>query len=228
MDDDAVANFTGITGTTPEVARRVLDMCGGDAEQAIMLWFNDEDLQRSMQNPSAAAPPTSSSAAEPQSSASRGRPAASSARIGREDTRGVIHLDSDDDDEADFQSHPAASRSRSANAMDIDSDDEENTADVAARVARTAQEDEDAAMAKRLQEELYQQPGMGDALGEDGVRAPIARTTETLVAPGGPYMGGDDDEDDAHAIMLEQLRRREIARRAGESRPILSTCRTDG
>jgi UBX domain-containing protein 7 len=213
MDEDAVAEFAGVTTTTPEVARRVLDMCGGDLEQAIMLWFNDEDLQRSM----TAAPTVASTTADP--AASRGRPpAAWSSRLGREDTSGVIHLDSDDED-ADFAPQPRGPNSRVTEAMEIDSDDsneDEDTVDQVTRVARTAQEDEDAAMAQRLQEELYAQQPAG-AVDADGVRAPIARTTETLVAPSGPYMD-DDDGEDRHEMMLEHLRRRELSRRAGKLR----------
>ena len=73
-------------------------------------------------------------------------------------------------------------------------------------------------MAKRLQEELYGEGGHGSGFGSgpgaDGVRAPIARTTETLVAPdpswaggGGGGGGGGDDEDDLGSAILSQLRR---------------------
>ncbi|PLB36645.1 DNA-protein crosslink repair co-factor UBX5 [Aspergillus candidus] len=51
----------------------------------------------------------------------------------------------------------------------------------------TAFED-DAAMARRLQEEMYGAPGHENP---DDVRAPMARTTETLVGPGADYDDGD-------------------------------------
>ncbi|KAK0748389.1 hypothetical protein B0T21DRAFT_279195 [Apiosordaria backusii] len=96
----------------------------------------------------------------------------------------------------------------------LDSD----TEDVAG-VARAAQEDEDAAMARRLQEEFYGASGSGaqgsgGGLDDDGVRAPMARTTEVLVAPGG-YDEGD------HESVLSQIRARNAAARvrAGANNP---------
>ena len=59
--------------------------------------------------------------------------------------------------------------------------------------------EDDAAMARRLQEEMY---GGGDA--EENVRAPMARTTETLVGP-----EADFDDGDMHASILGQLRARQ-------------------
>lgn len=48
------------------------------------------------------------------------------------------------------------------------------------------EEDDDEAVARRLQEELYSDAGM--SAGNGGVRAPIARTTETLVGPDEDYL----------------------------------------
>ncbi|RAK99693.1 DNA-protein crosslink repair co-factor UBX5 [Aspergillus ibericus CBS 121593] len=59
--------------------------------------------------------------------------------------------------------------------------------------------EDDAAMARRLQEEMY---GAGDS--EESVRAPMARTTETLVGP-----EADFDDGDMHASILGQLRARQ-------------------
>ena len=65
------------------------------------------------------------------------------------------------------------------------------------------------AMARRLQEEMYSEnPASGD-----GVRAPIGRTTETLVGPDASW----GLEDDREAAVLEQLRRR--AQPRGEITP---------
>ena len=175
--DEAISNFIGITGAPDNAARRVLDICNGDLEQAIQLWFADEELQRNLTNAAASstAPAASSSSAAPRHRS-----------VGREDSAGVIHIDSDDDhDDVQMSDHPF--------------DDDETAAAEAAAVA--AQEDEDAAMAKRLQEELY---GGQGAEAEDGVRAPMARTTETLVAPSGFH----DEEEDMNMAVLEQMRRR--------------------
>lgn len=185
--DDEIAAFIGISNASEEAARYVLDMCAGDLGQAIQLWYSDEELQRSFANPAAvaaaAAAPSNSRTPPPVPHSTRPR-----GTIGHEDASGVIHIDSDDDDD-----------------LDMLDDDATDPAAVAAR----AQEEEDAAMAKRLQEELYGGGGgAGPAAEDDGVRAPIARVTETLVAPGGGGPWPEDDEEDMHAQMLEQMRRR--------------------
>ncbi|GKZ32334.1 hypothetical protein AbraIFM66950_001659 [Aspergillus brasiliensis] len=92
------------------------------------------------------------------------------------DESGVVNLDSDDDVTID--------ESRSAPRNDP---------------SHGAMFEDDAAMARRLQEEMY---GGGDA--EESVRAPMARTTETLVGP-----EADFDDSDMHASILGQLRARQ-------------------
>jgi hypothetical protein len=171
---EEIDSFIAITGANRTAAEHMLELCGGELEQAIQLWFTDEDLQRSLSNAG-----SSAAAASASHSSRPGRP-----QVGREDEQGVIHLDSDDD-------------------VPMTEDDPDD-ADEAAAIARRAQEEEDAAMAKRMQEELY---GSGPAAQEGGVRAPMARVTETLV-------GGFDDpeDDDGHSAVLEQLRRRQQAR----------------
>ena len=49
--------------------------------------------------------------------------------------------------------------------------------------------EDDAAMARRLQEEMYGATGAGDANGEEPVRAPLARQSETLLGPGADVGG---------------------------------------
>ncbi|GAB1310704.1 UBX domain protein Ubx2 [Madurella fahalii] len=178
-DADAVESFMGITGANQTAAERMLELCGSDLAQAVQLWYTDEDLQRSLTNAgsSTAAVGTSASASR---SSRPNRP-----QVGREDAQGVIHIDSDDDvpmteDESIGQFEDADDASEAAN------------------VARAAQEEEDAATAKRLQEELYS----GQPADEGGIRAPMARTTETLVEPA---YGAADDGD--HVAMLNYLRR---------------------
>ncbi|KAF2725427.1 hypothetical protein K431DRAFT_280786 [Polychaeton citri CBS 116435] len=74
--------------------------------------------------------------------------------------------------------------------------------------------EDDEAMARRLQQEMYGGGGGGaqSNLDQDGVRAPIARTAETLVGPG----SGDwrDDPNDMHTAVMEQMMARQ-RRRAG-------------
>lgn len=177
-----VEAFISITGANRAAAAHMMELCGSDLEQAVQLWFADEDLQRTLTN---AGSSTATAAVGPSTTSrqsSSGFNRSTRPQVGREDAQGVIHLDSDDD----------------VAMIEDDGDD----ATEAANVARRAQEDEDAAMAKRIQEELY---SSGPA-GESDVRAPLARTTETLV---GPNYG---DEDDDHAAVLDQLRRQRQTR----------------
>ena len=67
-------------------------------------------------------------------------------------------------------------------------------------------------MARRLQEELYAGGDIGGGPAGDGVRAPIRRTTETLVGPGAYGMS---DDDDMRAAVLEQMRARQRPRPQG-------------
>ncbi|KAI0020206.1 hypothetical protein F4780DRAFT_384949 [Xylariomycetidae sp. FL0641] len=191
--DDEVDQFMAITGVESEqVARGYLQISGNSAMAAVQTFFDNPDLAASFTGASAA------SASQPTAS-SRGQPSRS---IGREDAQGVIHIDSDDDNDV-AMTDPGRNRfAVPDNDDDFDDDDDD---DVAA-VARNAQEEEDAAMARRLQEELYGHGGGGQGASEDGVRAPIARTTETLMAPGPSWGGMDDDRESA---ILEQLRARQ-------------------
>jgi hypothetical protein len=93
-----------------------------------------------------------------------------------EDADGVIHVDSDDDDDFEMSDVP----------------DEVG----ALRPDLTADEE----MARRLQEEMYS----GGRADPESVRAPMARTTETLV--GGP---GFDDADITHMVQQQILGRQQ-------------------
>lgn len=98
--------------------------------------------------------------------------------------------------------------------MDVDHDEENDDTSTAAAVARAADYEDDEAMARRMQEELY---AGGDASGgydADGVRAPIGRVTETLVDA-----GGDWGPDDMHAAVLQQMRARRAGAASGSGRP---------
>jgi hypothetical protein len=69
--------------------------------------------------------------------------------------------------------------------------------------ARNAAVEDDEAMARRLQEEMYGGGGPPEA----EVRAPMQRTTETLVGPGANW-GSQDSEADIDAMVQDQLARR--------------------
>ena len=90
----------------------------------------------------------------------------------------------------------------------IDSDDDMEYED--ARPQPNTEDDE--AMARRLQEEMYG----STARSPEDVRAPISRTTETLVGPGSTSYGGGygGDDEDVEALIAQQMAARQ-ARRAG-------------
>ncbi|KAJ5915511.1 hypothetical protein N7466_011444 [Penicillium verhagenii] len=156
MEDGVVAQFTEITGSTPETAAQYLELTEFNIEQAMQLFFEN-----------GGAPLTETPAQQ-----AHGRTPA------YEDESGVVHIDSDTDDD----SRPAQSAEAGAGATF----------------------DDDEAMARRLQEEMYGGggPTRNDYEDEDddGVRAPMARTTETLVGP------DLDFHDGMHSNILGHLR----------------------
>ncbi|KAI0441193.1 hypothetical protein F4803DRAFT_524509 [Xylaria telfairii] len=187
MDDD-VDSFMAVTGVTSrDVARGYLHISGGDTNRAIEAYYENPELESSF-NVASSAPRTSS---QQQDTSSR---AHSSGFTGREDSHGVVHIDSDDDDDIRML------------------DDDGDGGDVA--IARNAQEEEDAALARRLQEEFYGS-GPGSGTVDDGVRAPIAQTTETLAGPDLAWTMEEDGEDN----MLEQLRARQARQRRQNRNP---------
>jgi hypothetical protein len=123
-----------------------------------------------------------------------------------------LYFDSPNLDLGGAPSAPAPAQNAASSARNpiaIDSDDEMSDFDPAAHTSTPpvrpppAVED-DEAMARRLQEEMY---GGGGPPGEEEVRAPMQRTTETLIGPGSNWGAGDDDED-VDAMVQEQLARR--------------------
>jgi hypothetical protein len=189
--DEALATFSAITGATPHVANHFLSMTDGDAQQAIQLFFDSPDLGSSI-----ATEPPSEPPAQPSASTQR------HASTGRTDSKGVIHLDSDDDDAMD----------ESADGDFINEDSRGAASVVAGHTAQATPSthqaafgdyEDDEAMARRMQEELYAGGDMSGGFGGDNIRAPLARTTETLVGPGAEWT-----PDDMHDAVLEQMRAR--------------------
>jgi UBX domain-containing protein 7 len=144
------------------------------AEQYLRLTDNnlEQAIQLFFEDPSLApaSPQPQQTTSTPAASNSRSRPPPHFS-----DDDGIVHIESDDEIDEDL-------------AMD-EADDE-----APARAASGTEDDE--AIARRLQEEMYQ----GAGVDRDGVRAPMARTTETLV-------GGDDY--DVRAAIQEQMLRRQ-------------------
>jgi hypothetical protein len=107
----------------------------------------------------------------------------------------------------DFGGPPQQQQPQTSNAnnpIEIDSDHDMSDYDAPSRPHPNTEDDE--AMARRLQEEMYGAGGAGGAA-QDEVRAPMERRTETLVGPGANW-GPGDDEDDIQAMVQEQLARR--------------------
>ena len=76
--------------------------------------------------------------------------------------------------------------------------------------APTSDAEDDEAMARRLQDEMYggtNRPG-NESVDEEGIRAPIGRTTETLL---GPEADWRDDPEELSAAVQDQIRRRNRA-----------------
>nr|OQO24535.1 hypothetical protein B0A51_06784 [Rachicladosporium sp. CCFEE 5018] len=109
----------------------------------------------------------------------------------------------------------------STNPITIDSDDDDIMSDPDAPPPPSHSTEDDEAMARRLQEEMYGAGGGGGggggAFAEEDIRAPMARTTETLVGPDStPWRGaGGDAEMNALAqqqmLNLERRRQRQGA-----------------
>ena len=206
MDDDLIAQFTAITNAPPDKARQYLQISEGELAQAIELFFTNDGADLVAPSPSASAAPA------PPPVPTQTRP--------RQSADELIDLDDDED----------------ANMMDAaDSDDEPQITEVRPREpALTApppppqpsgHADDDEAMARRLQEELYAggdmrgPPADADA---EGYRAPIARTHETLVGPGEGFDASSPEE--MRALVMEQMRQRSINRQRGTStapRPLI-------
>lgn len=210
MDDDALANFTDITGTTPDRAQQYLKLTDGNLEQAFELFYANDGAD--LEGEASSAPPQQPSQvlSHPRSST---RPSAD--RQVYQDAGRIIHVDSDEeqdhsDDEVQFTGtgptpQPADDirrLSRRSQGISTPPINDHNTVD------------EDEAMARRLQEEYYGSAGTAGTVDSEGVRPPIARTTETLVGPGS---FDPNDERDMHAAVLQQMRARRQARPRGGS-----------
>ncbi|KAF7593378.1 hypothetical protein BBP40_011567 [Aspergillus hancockii] len=162
MNDDVVAQFTEITGSSLELATQYLHLADYNIEQAMQLYFENNGAPLTDEPIPSTAPQRA-----PRTSGVQG-------------DSGAVHIDSDDEVTID------ETRSAPRN-----------------QAPQSSTYEDDEAMARRLQEEMYNGGGGGGRRGVDaeGVRAPIARTTETLVGP-----EADFDDGDMHTSMLGQLR----------------------
>ncbi|KAL8691293.1 MAG: hypothetical protein Q9218_003453 [Villophora microphyllina] len=205
MDDTSLAQFASITGTKPETARQYLGFTDGDVQQAIELFFANDgadlDIPAASNAPSSSHPPP---VPDPST-----RPQASHRH--RQDSDGIVHVDSDSDmEDVDYSSLSNEELLRMQpppGAMTSSRHTPSSHTPPPRPIPGGTDDDE--AYARQLQQEMYGEAGMDSAIGPEGVRAPIARTTETLVGPGS---FDPNDPEDMNAAVLEQIRARQRPR----------------
>lgn len=178
--DDLVAQFTAVTSADPEKAAQYLRLTEGNLEQAIQLFYDSPALDLN----------TSENSHQTRLHASEGRDADQPPY--REDREGVVHIDSDDEapETMDIDGESLPSRSHRHNP----------SSSFTRRPAIESTYEDDEAIAKRLQNEMYE---TGENL--DEVRAPVARVSETLVGPGSDW--GTEEDDYGHYEILARQRR---------------------
>lgn len=210
MDEEAVAQFASFTSSTFQMAEQYLRLTDGDIQQAIDLFFANDGNDAN--DSTSAAPRQPASQPPPQLHNQAGT---SQRRRGFEDADGVVHIDSDqdftDDDELQFtESRVRPKQVTRSGKSRSDAQTPSSMTPPTRPVAHSVDDDE--AMARRLQEEFYGGTGPASDVGPDGVRAPLARTTETLIDPDSFDTPGRDEMRNA---VLEQMRVRERFRQRG-------------
>lgn len=198
MEDDLIAQFTAITAAPANVAVQYLRLSGSDLEQAIQLFFANDGAD--LEPAGASQPPPV--------------PASSTRSLiqgqGYTDGDGVVHLDSDDENDADYT---GADEGETTNARAREPVSRARQPDHHTPNTAVPPVDDDEALARRLQEEdygSYQGSGGGNAVvDEHGYRAPIARTTQTLV---GPDSFDPSNAEEMRAAVMEQMMARRQAR----------------
>ena len=200
MDDTALATFTSITGTTPERATQYLALTEGDVQQAIEFFYSNDGAELEAPTQASQAPPTPLSQTRP--------PGHGQAY---EDEDGVVHIDSDLDSDIDVEPNDQRSRQAGATAR-LASNAETPPSSTPLTYQASRDVDADEALARRLQEEFYGASRTATGLNEDGIRAPMGRTTETLI---GPDSFDPDNPYDMNAAVMQQLHARQRPRPRG-------------
>ena len=198
MENDLEAQFTAITAASSNVALQYLRLGGNDLEQAIQLFFANDgaDLEPAGANQ---APPVPASSTRPLGQLQ-----------GYTDAAGVVHLDSEEENDPDYT---GTDEVRMANARSTELQSSVTKTHREASATEDHPVDDDEALARRLQEEDYgsYEGGAGGRvpLDEHGYRAPIARTTQTLV---GPDSFDPSNAEEMRAAVMEQMIARRQAR----------------
>ena len=211
MDDNKLVQFTSITGADTPTATQYLQLAEGNLEGAIEIYYANDGAPLEQSSRPAQAPPVPAASTRPS-----GHPQP-------HDPQGNDVIDLDSDDEYQPPSDDEAHITRSSQRRGLGSVRTEgalHTPPVATPPAGQGMDD-DEAMARRLQEEFYGGGGGGgggasagnippEFLDEHGYRAPLQRTTETLVGPGS---FDPNNAEEMRAAVMEQM----MARR--QSRP---------
>lgn len=210
MDDEAVAQFVSFTSSTAERAHQYLQLTDGNVQQAINIFFTNDGNDPSGSSPSTQRPIPQPRPVLPTET----RP--SNREQGYEDEDGIVHIDSDveypEDDTARVIRHQTQGSGTTRSRQNIQTPlGSTPPTDITANAV-----DEDEALARRLQEEFYGTSGIGGEPGpdgiRDGIRAPIGRTTETLIGPD-PL---DTTNEEMRAAVQEQMRARQRIRPRGK------------
>ncbi|KAL8764029.1 MAG: hypothetical protein Q9184_000317 [Pyrenodesmia sp. 2 TL-2023] len=207
MEDGALAQFASITGTKPEKAQQYLSFTDGDVQQAIELFFANEGADLDV--PATSNPSTSFSA--PPLPESSSRPQAG--QQARQYSHGIVHINSDSDSET--LEYTATRPSAAPRRQDILSSSTSPAHRIPTSSAPSTYQapasgvEDDEAFARQLQQEMYGDAGTNSAVDPEGVRAPIARTTETLI---GPDSFDPSDPEDINTAVYQQIRARQRPR----------------
>ena len=206
MDEEKIAQFISVTGSTTERALQYLSLSDDNIEQAVELFFTTGGVDL------AEPVPRTTEASKSETLPASSEPSGSDAPHPRSQPQGeIISIDSDeeilDDNDTVITGY---NETRSAAASRPVHQASTNGTSVLPQRARF--EDDDEAMARRMQEEIYAGGDMGGVIDTEGYRAPIGRTTETLVGPGSYDL---DDPSDMQAAIDAQMRARQYARSRG-------------
>ncbi|MCJ1471849.1 hypothetical protein MMC13_000490 [Lambiella insularis] len=195
-DDDLVAHFVSITEAPADRAQQYLRISDGNIEQAVELYFSTGGVN--LEGPPSTPAQTSQPPEEAQPSQHSTRQHPSSAGV-------IVNLDSDEGEGVEDDEDPVITGYRSRPGGDSRSANRTPVRGTPPLPQPSFLEDEDAAMARRMQEEIYAGGDMSGGLDAEGYRAPIARTRETLVGPGAYDLTNGDD---LRAAVAEQMQAR--------------------
>ena len=167
--DNKIASFISFTNSNAQNAESYLRISDGDLEQAVQLFFDTGGA--SIDVPESAASTSSANRVSHSTGTSRAD------AIALEEDIEML------DDDSDYRAAVQASR-HSSGTPPLRG----NPVPVRGAATNFGHMDDDEAIARRLQEQFYSDAGgFGGEI--NGVRAPIARTTETLVGPEDDYIG---------------------------------------